>query len=171
VEIQGVTGCPVTLKLANIRNEAPHFKCNRPIEIELAAMQNLPFWVSLLLGNKMFEINANDISDVIYVNSTFRERTEGDTWRSNSNLTSDRALADLNDVIIVQAENINTSDNKQTERNHREDNNSVETAAAVNTRSGVKRRVNDVACARNVEEVSKFNDINMLTDTLTGRKE
>jgi len=31
--------------------------------------------------------------------------------------------------------------------------------------------VKDVACARNVEEVSKFNDINMLMDTLTGRKE
>jgi len=71
-------------------------------------MQNLSFGVSLLLGNKMFEMNATDISDVINVNSTFGERIEGDTWRSNFNLTSDRVLADLNDVIIVQAENINT---------------------------------------------------------------
>jgi len=65
VEIQGVTGYLVTLKLANIRIEAPHFKCNRPIKIKVAAIQNLPFGVSLLLGNKMFKINANDISDVI----------------------------------------------------------------------------------------------------------
>jgi len=78
---------------------------------------------------------------LIIVNSTFGERIEGDTWRSNFNLTSDRVLADLNDVIIVQTENINTSDTEQTEHNHREDNNSVETAAAMNTRSGVNRRV------------------------------
>ena len=45
-------------------------------------MQNLPFGVSLLLGNRMFEINAREISDAICVNSTFRERTEGDVWRT-----------------------------------------------------------------------------------------
>ena len=105
VEIQGVTGYPAPLKLANILIEAPHFKCNRPIEIEVAAMNDLPFGVSLLLGNKMFEINANDISDVIYVNSTCRGQTEVATWRSNSKIKSDRVLTDLNDVIIIIAEN------------------------------------------------------------------
>jgi len=44
------------------------FNCNRPIEIEVKVMQNLPFGVALLLGNKMFEMNAADILDVVNVN-------------------------------------------------------------------------------------------------------
>jgi hypothetical protein len=50
VDVQGVTGFPVQLRLANIHIQAPHFKYENPIEIEVAAMPNLPFGVSLLLG-------------------------------------------------------------------------------------------------------------------------
>ena len=83
----------------------------------------------------MFEINAREISDVICVNSTFRGRTEGDIWRIDSNLISDRVLTDLNDVIIIHAESINKSDSEPTERIYGEDNESTETAAAVSTRA------------------------------------
>ena len=104
VEIQGVTGYPVTLKLANILIEAPHFKCNRPIKIEVAAMQTLPFGVELLLGNKMFELNANDISDVVYVDQTYRERPQKDTEQSHAKLMPHRIRTGKNDVIIINAE-------------------------------------------------------------------
>lgn len=68
LEIQGVLGPPSTVRMAEIFVQAPHFKCEQPIKIEVAAMPNLPFGVSLLLGNEMFENNKN-ISDVVSVNT------------------------------------------------------------------------------------------------------
>jgi len=74
----------------------------------------------LLLGNTMFEMNAKDISDVVYVNPTYKERTEHDTSPSNLELISDRVRTDVKDVIIMHAESVGHSGSAQTE--HDEDN-------------------------------------------------
>jgi len=48
--------------MAEICIQAPHFK--KPVKIEVAAIKKLPFGVSILLGNQMFQDKAQ-IKDVV----------------------------------------------------------------------------------------------------------
>ena len=143
VEVQGVTGFPVQLRLANILIQAPHFKCENPIEIEVAAMPNLPFGVSLLLGNEMFERNSGRISDVISFHTQDVAFVVDAECRSVSSVNPGLVCAEADDINLNRADAVTRKELFNVNVVNKE---CIETTAAVVTRRASKAVIDVNGC-------------------------